>query len=77
MEDDETVFIVINLSNQVITNYKLTLKDKILADGIYGVESLYGEGQVQGPEVTRGVFKDYKPLNELNPFSTLIVKLEP
>jgi alpha-amylase len=77
MEDDETILIVINLSNQVITNYKLTLKDKILADGIYGVESLYGEGQVQGPEVTRGVFKDYKPLNELNPFSTLIVKLEP
>lgn len=85
MDDDETILVVINLSGQPITDYALTLKDKVLADGVYGAESLLGVEQVQGgalsaskgPEVTRGVFENYKPINELNPFSTLIVKLQP
>jgi hypothetical protein len=68
---------VINLSDQSISDYKLTLKDEVLIDGTYTAESLFGDDQVQGPEVTRSVFKDYKPLNELNPFSTLVVKLQP
>jgi glycosidase len=77
MDKNETILVVINLSGQRIADYELTLKDEVLADGTYGAKSLFGEDQVQGPEVTRGVFEDYKPISELNPFSTLIVKLQP
>jgi glycosidase len=77
MDNEEAVLVIINLSDQPITDYALSLKSAVLTDGTYSVEWLFGMGQAKGPEVTRGVFENYKPVDELNPFSTLIVKLQP
>jgi len=74
---DETLLILANLTGQPVTDYSLTLKDLTLTDGTYNTETLFGEGQVQGLQVTQGIFQNYKPISELKPFSTLIVKLQP
>jgi glycosidase len=77
VDGNETLLVVINLSDESITDYTLTLEDMVLTDGTYGAETLFGDAQVKGPSVTRGIFQNYRPINELNPFSTLIVKLQP
>ncbi|MBK9927654.1 MAG: DUF3459 domain-containing protein [Anaerolineales bacterium] len=77
VKESETLLVLANLTDQPIKEYALTLKGAVLADGTYSVESLFGAEQVKGPAVTRGVFENYKPVDELNPFSTLIVKLLP
>jgi alpha-amylase len=77
VDQGETILVLVNLSDKPITDYTLKLEDAILADGTYGTESLFGEEQAKGPQVTRGGFQNYKPVNELKPFSTLIVKLQP
>lgn len=77
MDDNETILVVINLSGQPVADYTLTFKETVLTEGVYEAEILFGDGQVQGPEVTRDGFQNYKPINELHPFSTLIVKLQP
>ena len=77
MNKDETLLVVINLSDKPLTDYTLALEDAVLKDGTYGMETELGDASGQDPEVTDGVFKNYKPIDKLNPFSTLIVKLQP
>ncbi|PWB70168.1 MAG: hypothetical protein C3F07_17730 [Anaerolineales bacterium] len=75
VDENEVVLTLINLSDQPITDYALTLGEPALTDGTYHTEILFGGEQVQSPDVSGGVFNNYKPKNELNPYSTLIVKL--
>lgn len=74
---DEILLVVINLSDKSITDYNLTLEDMVFTDGTYWAETLFGNAQTQALEVTRGIFQNYKPVNELLPYSTLIVKFQP
>jgi glycosidase len=76
-DDNETLLIAINLSDQSITDYALSLNEAILEDKAYGAVALVGADQVQGPQAARGVFQNYKPVTELAPYSTLIVKFQP
>ncbi len=77
MDENETVLTLINLSDQSITDYTLTLEDAILTDGTYGTETLFGGEQAGAPEVASGGFQNYKPVNALRPHSTLIIKFQP
>ncbi len=77
MDKDETILVLINLSDKTISDYGLTLTDQVLMDKTYSVETLLGNEGVQGPEVTGGNFQNYKPIKELSPYSTLIVKFTP
>ncbi len=76
-DQNETILVLINLTDRPISDYNSTLEDSLLSDGTYGAESLLGDGQVEGPTVSRGVFTDYKPIGTINPYFTLIVKLIP
>ena len=83
-DKNETLLVLANLAGQPITEYALTLKDAVLPNGTYSAERLFGNEQTQGDtltpkgiQVSQGLFRNYKPVDKLNPFSTLIVKLRP
>ena len=80
-DKNETLLVLANLAGQPITEYALTLKDAVvLPSGTYSAERLFGNEQTltpKGIQVTQGLFQNYKPVDKLNPFSTLIVKLRP
>jgi len=73
---EETVLVVINLSNAAITDYGLTLATGPLS-GKYRLVPLLGEGQYTSPAITeRGGFKDYLPLPELAANARIILQLQ-
>ncbi|MBX3055678.1 MAG: DUF3459 domain-containing protein [Anaerolineae bacterium] len=75
--DNETVMVVINMSNQVVDDYTLNLDSGPLAAGSTAV-LLFGDGAVTSPTVNAaGGFSDYVPLAELPPFSTFVIDLTP
>lgn len=74
---DETVLVVINMSNQVVDDYTLNLDSGPLAAEATAV-LLLGDGAVTSPTVNAaGGFSDYSPLAELPPFSTFVIDLTP
>lgn len=77
VDEDEILLVIVNLGDQAVADYGLTLQDAVLADKTYIAETLFGGQQAQGPQVTRGIFENYKPLTELPPHSTFIVKFHP
>lgn len=77
VDEDEILLVIVNLSDQAVDDYGLTLQDAVLADETYSVETVFGGQRAQGPEVTRGAFKNYEPMTELPPHSTFIVKFQP
>jgi alpha-amylase len=70
---DERLLVVINLSDEAVSDYGLTL-----ASGLSEVEEvslLYGEGEVTSPTIgAEGGFADYMPLPEFPAYSTLIIQ---
>lgn len=77
VDKDEILLVIVNLSDQTVDDYGLTLQDAVLADKTYSVETVFGDAQAQGLEATRGVFENYEPMTELPPHSTFIVKFQP
>ena len=85
MDNRETMLVLANLTNNSIYDFALSLSDKVLMDGIYKAEVLFESGPVEGgalsaskgPQVIGGNFQNYKPIKELSPYSTLIVKFSP
>jgi glycosidase len=73
---DESILIVINLGKDIITDYKLSLKENKLPDGSLSPTVLFGADQVQPLEITNGTFSDYKPLDEIAAYQTIIIKLK-
>lgn len=84
VDSNERILVLVNLTTDSISDYKLTLEDAVLRDGAYEAKTLFGKDQAtgpslnvsQGPEVVQGIFKNYKPVNELPPYSTLIVEFQ-
>jgi glycosidase len=82
--DDEVLLILINMSDEVITDYTLALETGPLATGSEAAMVL-GEGTAQSgfgfaasPEVNAsGGFTNYVPLESLPPHSTFIISLAP
>lgn len=77
VDEGEILLVIVNLSDQPVDDYGLTLRDAVLADKTYSVETVFGDAQAQGPQATRGVFENYEPMIELPPYSTFIVKFQP
>lgn len=76
-DDNETMLILINLDSEPVADYKLSLDNAGLTNNAYSAETLYGETQAQGPTVTDGGFNEYHPVDELAPYSTVIIKFNP
>ncbi len=72
----ESILIVVNLGKEAISDYKLSLEENKLTDGSLSPLPLFGATTVQPLEITNGIFSDYKPLDEIAPYQTLIIKLK-
>jgi hypothetical protein len=77
VNENETILILANLTDESISEYALSLTDAALPDSTFKPVTLFGNGQSQTVEVTGGVFLNYKPMNELPPYSRLIVQFQP
>lgn len=74
---DETILALVNLSDQPLNDYQLTLKTGPL-EGTYNLESLYGEGQFAALAAnTQGGFENYQPLATLPSYGRFLLKLAP
>ena len=76
-DETETILVLVNLSEKPISNLTLTLTSAVLTDGNYTAKTLLGGGQVSALGVNGRVFQDYKPVNELSPYATLLVQFHP
>ncbi len=71
-DSDQTLLIIINLSDDHISDYALALE---ASDLVFGAPALiYGAGDLAAPRVNpSGGFDDYKPLAELDAFSLAVI----
>ncbi|MBE2269933.1 MAG: alpha-glucosidase C-terminal domain-containing protein [Anaerolinea sp.] len=73
---DETVLVVINLSDDPVTDYALSLRRGTL--GEVEDEVIFGEGDAAALIANaEGGFDSYVPLPELAPYSTIVIRLTP
>lgn len=73
--EEETVLVVLNLSNKPTSDYHLTLETGPLT-GPITPSLLFGNGDVSAPDINvEGGFDTYMPLPELPPHSTTIILL--
>jgi len=75
--ETETLLVVVNLTDEAISEYALTLKDADLAESAYSMEILFGAGQAVGPERSGEAFPDYKPFEKLNPYAMYVLNIIP
>lgn len=70
--DDQTLLVIINLGDEAITNYTLTLEDSEL--DLSSATLIYGDGEVVPPELNdTGGFDAYTPLDDIAPYSTYVI----
>jgi len=74
--DNEKILIIVNLKDETISDYKLSLKENILTDGTFLPASLFGTLQAQPLEISGGQFTGYQPISELLPYQTYIFQLK-
>lgn len=73
---DETLLVVINLSDEAVVDYGLNAVESALS-GRFNATLLYGEGELAALEVGEaGAIRGYLPLAELGPYSTTIIGLD-
>jgi glycosidase len=73
IESNETIMVLVNLTDEAISEYTLNLEDAALAESAYSVETLFGTGQADGPERSGEAFP-YKPFEELDPYAMYVLK---
>lgn len=76
-EEQQTIMVIINLSSQPVTDYKLKISESLLSDGSYSPVIIFGQGKVAPLQVTSGVFDAYQPLANLPPYSTTLLLINP
>ena len=75
--NDEAVLIVINLGQNPVSDYKLSLDNGPLA-GAYAVTPILGSVEFAAPTINaQGGFEGYQPLPELRGYSQFILQLQP
>ena len=83
--ETETLLVLVNLTDEAISEYALTFADAGLAESAYSVETLFGAGQAnsdalspsKGPERSGEAFPEYKPFENLNPYAMYVLKINP
>lgn len=73
---NQTALILINLSKEPITDYKLSLTRGKLPNGQYAPRTIFGAGQAVGLQVRAGGFSGYIPLPELEAYTTYVFLLK-
>jgi glycosidase len=72
---DENILVLINLKGTPISDYALSLEEKLLSDGTFSARSLMDTTSAASLTVTGGMFTDYKPLSELPPYQAYIFQI--
>jgi alpha-amylase len=75
-DDNENILVLINLKGTSVTDYGLSLKDKVLPDGTLSTNSLLDTTTTASLTITNGIFVDYKPVSELSPYQAYIFQLK-
>ncbi len=75
-DDTENILVLINLKGTSITDYGLSLKDKLLPDNTFSLNSLLDTTKATSLTVNGGIFASYKPVSELPPYQAYIFQLK-
>lgn len=73
---DQTLLVMVNLEETPISDYQLSLSEKLLTDGTVTPASLFGTIEATPVTISGGMFSGYKPVNELRPYKSYIFALE-
>ena len=74
--DAQTFLVLINLKGTAISDYGLSLKDKLLSEGTLSPLSILDTTSAAPLTVTAGTFAEYKPVSELPPYQAYIFQLK-
>lgn len=72
----ENILILVNLGKTPVSDYKLSLDEGVLTDGILTPSSLFGTAQAQPLEIINGKLSGYIPMSELLPYQTCVFELK-
>ena len=75
-DDNENILVLINLKGSPVTDYGLSLKDKVLPDGTFSPLSLLDTTTAASLTVHSGIFAGYKPVSQLSPYQAYIFQLK-
>jgi len=77
--EDESVIVLVNMSGEPVSDYELSIAKSPLNSGNFNLNSLMGPETLDGPLSIdqAGGFSGYKPLDELPPYSTILILVSP
>jgi glycosidase len=70
-----TFLILVNLTDEKISDYAINLNDANLVESIISLETVFGENQAQSPERSAESFNPYKPFESLSPYAMFVIKI--
>lgn len=73
----DTLLVLVNLGDEPVNDYKLSLPKGELPDNTYSLQSVFGNASATDLTVSGKTFQGYTPIAELAPFSTQIYLLQP
>ena len=75
-DGNQHLLVLVNLKDAIISEYGLTLNENVLPDGIINLETLFGYVEASQINIVDGKFSDYKPLDEIHPYSAYLFRLK-
>ena len=75
-DDKETFLVLINLKGTPMSDYGLSLEEKLFSDGSLSPLSILDTTQAVSLTISNGIFVDYKPISELPPYQSYIFQLK-
>ena len=77
VSEEEAVLVLVNLSGEPVTDYRLALEKSGLAEGSYIPAAIMGEGSFAPLSANAsGGFSPYVPFPEVPPYATFILQLQ-
>jgi glycosidase len=78
VSQEEAVLVLVNLTGEPVTDYRLALVRSTLAEGSYTPAAIMGEGSFAPLSANAsGGFSRYVPVPEVPPYATFILQLQP
>jgi len=75
-KDDEYILVMVNLKGMTVSDYALSLAEKLFSDGTLSPLSLMDTTPAAPLTITDGTFTEYKPVSELPPYQAYIFQLQ-
>jgi len=74
--ENENILVLVNLKGTPISDYALTLEEKLIPDGDKSPLSLMDATSPTPVTIANGIFTDYKPVAELLPYQAYIFEIK-